>query len=238
MEYALNHGYMTLVEELRQRYRARGTVTSRLIETGDCRGILARGAAIRQAYRERLTDPLLLEEPLEAETVGVLEFPDYTIEKILLRGKDALPVPANLYLPRHREARCPAAIVLSGHWLQAKAMEAHQRLCANLAIRGIAAIVYDPLYQGERCPYTPAELEAMFGHLSEDMWMVNLHMRGGNLAYLLEGNIGALFLWEARRVLDCLCERPEIDHKRIAAVGQSGGGTQACLLYTTQSPRD
>ena len=221
---------MTLVEELRKRYRARGEMTSRLIETGDRQAILARGAAIRQAYRERLTDPLLPGEPLEAETVGVLEFPDYTIEKIVLRGKDSLSIPTNLYLPRPREARCPAAIVLSGHWLHAKAMEAHQRLCANLAMRGIAAFTYDPLYQGERCPYTPAELEAMFGPLSEDMWMVNLHMRGGNLAYLLGGNIGALFLWEARRVLDCLCARPEIDRKRIAAVGQSGGGTQACYL--------
>ena len=224
------HGYMMLVEELRKRYRARGEMTSRLIETGDRQGILARGAAIRQAYLERLTDPLLPDGPLEAETVGVLEFSDYTIEKIVLRGKDSLSIPTNLYLPRPREARCPAAIVLSGHWLHAKAMEAHQRLCANLAMRGIAAFTYDPLYQGERCPYTPAELEAMFGPLSEDMWMVNLHMRGGNLAYLLGGNIGALFLWEARRVLDCLCARPEIDQKRIAAVGQSGGGTQACYL--------
>lgn len=221
---------MTLVEELRKRYRTRGEMTSRLIETGDRQAILARGAAIRQAYRERLTDPLLPEGPLEAETLGVLEFPDYTIEKIVLRGKDSLSIPTNLYLPRPREARCPAAIVLSGHWLHAKAMEAHQRLCANLAMRGIAAFTYDPLYQGERCPYTPAELEAMFGPLSEDMWMVNLHMRGGNLAYLLGSNIGALFLWEARRVLDCLCARPEIDQKRIAAVGQSGGGTQACYL--------
>ena len=91
---------MTLVEDLRQRYRERGEITSRLMETGDRRGILARGAAIRQAYRERLTDPLLPEESLEAETAGTLEFPDYTIEKIVLRGKETLPIPTNLYLPR------------------------------------------------------------------------------------------------------------------------------------------
>lgn len=234
-EHCCDYGYMTLVEELRQRYRARETTTSRLIETRDRRGILARGADIRQAYLERLTNPLLPEESLEAETVGVLEFPDYTIEKIVLQGKEALSIPGNLYLPRHREAKCPAAIVLSGHWLHAKAMEAHQRFCANLAIRGIAAFAYDPLYQGERCPYAPAELEAMFGPITEDMWMVNLHMLGGNLAYLLGGNIGALFLWEARRVLDCLCARPEIDIQRVAAVGQSGGGTQACYLAALDS---
>lgn len=230
MEYAWDYGYMTLVEELRRRYRARGVRTARLIETGDRAGIAARGAALRRAYRETLADPLLPAGSLEAETLGTLDFPAYTIEKIVLGGGGALPVPVNLYLPRQREGRCPAVLVLSGHWLQAKAMEPHQRLCANLAERGIAAAAFDPLCQGERCPYTPAELEAMFGPIPEDMWMVNLHMLAGNLAYLLGRNIGALFLWEAARVLDCLCARPELDARRIAAVGQSGGGTQACYL--------
>lgn len=230
MEYRSNHSYMALVNVLRERLHSRRCETARLIETHDLAGILQRAAELRAAYQSHLIDSGLTPHPLSPATAGILEFPDYVIEKITLQSVENLPIPLNLYLPRIPAEKHPAVIVTSGHWLHAKQTAAHQRLCANLAKKGIAAVIFDPIYQGERCPWSEAELLEMFGPVSEDMWMVGLHMFAGNLAYMLGRNLGALFLHEAVCVLDYLCTRPEIDIDRLGAVGQSGGGTQACYL--------
>ena len=222
--------YMALVGELRGRYRRRGQLVSRLIEERDLPGIAARREALSRAFRAQLLEDTLPVPSAEPVSVGRLEFPAYTIEKIRLAGVEGLPIPVNLYLPRGGAGQYPAVLITIGHWLQAKQMEENQLLCANLAEKGIAAITFDPIYQGERCPYKEAELEELFGPIPEDMWMVGLHMFPGNLAYLLGRNLGALFVREAQCVLDYLCARPEIDPERIAAAGQSGGGTQACYL--------
>ena len=230
MDYRSDHCYMSLVDELREKYRRRSREVSRLVETGDLAGIAQRKERIRGALEAQLCDPTWEPCPLESVLTDVLRYPAYTVEKRTLRTLPDMEVPVNLYLPAASGVKCPAVIVTMGHWRQGKAMESNQILCANLAMAGIAAITFDPLCQGERCPFTDGELAEMFGPIDEDMQMVGLHMFAGNLAYLLGENLGALFIHEARRVLDYLCTRPEIDPSRIGAVGQSGGGTQACYL--------
>lgn len=230
MEFQQDHCYMSLVSQMRLRFHVRERTVSELVQTHDVIGINARKEKLLQAFRKRLIDLDFFVPSPEPVTVKVLEFPSYTIELIRIRGVEGLLIPVHLYLPKNSSELHPAAIVTIGHWLQAKQMEENQRLCANLAMKGIAAITFDPIYQGERCPYSAEEMEQMFGPIEEDMWMVGLHMLAGNLAYLLDKNVGALFVREAVCVLDYLCSRPEIDQTRIAAVGQSGGGTQACYL--------
>ena len=235
MGYEQDACYMTLVEELRRRYRRRSQTVSQLIEERDLAGIAARREALLSAFRAQLLDGALPVSPAQPVCAGRLELAAYTIEKIRLQGVEGAPIPVHLYLPRGGAERHPAVLVTIGHWLQAKQMVDIQLLCANLAEKGIAAITFDPIYQGERCPFGAAELEAMFGPVPEDMGMVGLHMFPGNLAYLLGRNVGALFVREAQCVLDYLCARPEIDPERIAAAGQSGGGTQACYLAALDS---
>lgn len=229
MEYQKDYCYMSLVDTLRDKYRRRSREVSRLLEERDLEGIARRAERIRKALEEQLSSPLLESCPLEPEVVDILRYPAYRVEKITLQALPGVAVPVNFYLPA-AAGKYPAAVVTMGHWFHAKAMESNQILCANLAMQGIAAITFDPICQGERNPYSEAELAEMFGPDSEDMWMVGLHTFAGNLAYFLGENLGALFVHEARCVVDYLCARPEIDAERIGAVGQSGGGTQACYL--------
>jgi pimeloyl-ACP methyl ester carboxylesterase len=52
--------------------------------------------------------------------------------------------------------------------------------------------------------------------------------------FLLFGDSATRFqLWDAIRSLDYLVSRPEVDHKRMASVGHSGGGTLTMLLAAT-----
>ena len=230
MEYRSDYCYRTLVEELREKYRSRSQEVSRLLEERDLEGIFRRKERLQEALARQLGSERFESCPLEPRVVDILRYPSHVIEKIAIQALPGIWVPVNLYLPAAPVGKCPAAVVTMGHWLHSKAMESNQILCANLAMQGIVAITFDPVCQGERNPYSETELTEMFGPIPEDMWMVGLHMFAGNLAYLLGENLGALFVHEARRVLDYLCTRPEIDVERIGAVGQSGGGTQACYL--------
>lgn len=230
MRYNSNRNYMHLVELLREKYALRNRRVKQLLEQQDAAGILRRGARLREALSRHLTDGDIPAGYRECIPAGVLECGGYRIEKQKLRMATGLTVPVNVYVPLDGKPRHGAVLVTMGHWLQAKAMEENQRFCANLALRGLMAITYDPIYQGERCPCSREKLDAMFGPITEDMQMVGLHMLAGNPAYLLKRNLAALFTCEAMAVTDYLLSRPDVDSDLVIAAGQSGGGTQAMYL--------
>ena len=230
MEFAENQWYMSLVEQLREKYRQREVNVARMLKNRNAQEIMARASRIRGALCKQLLDPDLKGPEMECRLVQERSFPGYRVEKRVIAGAGGLQIPTVLYLPDNGQKKHPAVVVTMGHWLRGKAREDNQRLCANLALRGAAAITFDPIFQGERCRYTEKQLEEMFGPISEDMWMVGLHMQAGNLAYLLEKNLAALFTYEAKKVTDYLVSREDIDEERLLAAGQSGGGTQACYL--------
>lgn len=234
MEFFQNECYKALVQELRVKYQIREEEIFQLLERQDRAGIWKRAERIRSALEAHLLDPDLEGTPLKVRSVEQLCFSGYTVEKLAVSSAGELSIPANLYLP-HRPGPHPAVVAAMGHWLQGKAMADNQRFCANLALRGIATITFDPIFQGERCPYDEKGLTGLFGDVPEDMWMVAMHMQPGNLAYLLEKNVAALFTFEAKRMVDCLLSREDIDPNRIAVSGQSGGGTQACYLSALDS---
>lgn len=221
---------MMLVEELQAGYRRRSREISTLFDQQDCKGILRRRERVRDALLPHLIDADMQAGALEQVYVGTMDFDGYSLEKFHIAGSCGNRIPMHLYLPEDGRAEHPAVLVLMGHWMQGKSMENNQIFCANLAKRGIVALTYDPLFQGERNCFTSAELEEVFGSQSEDIWAVDLHMFAGNLAYMLKKNLAALFMFEAQRALDWLCERQEVDAACIGVIGQSGGGTQSCYL--------
>lgn len=230
MKFCQDHCYSTLVQDLKTAYQLRDQEISALLEQQDTAGLWERAERIRAALREHIIDPDLEGTPLRVHAVERLTFDGYTVEKFTVSSTYGLTIPTNLYLPENGEDRHPAVIVAMGHWFLGKAIEDNQIFCANLALRGIAAITFDPIFQGERCPFDERELEQLFGEVPEDMRMVGMHMQVGNLAYLLNKNVAALFTFEAQRMVDVLFAREDIDPRRIAVAGQSGGGTQACYL--------
>lgn len=230
MEFRDSQQYMYLVNLLREKYRNREQAVEAMLSAADQAAILARGKKIREALRRHLLDEDIPTGFTQCRDMGTLFFPGYRVEKLAIHAATGLWIPVNLYLPENGSHRHGAVVVTLGHWFHAKAMEENQRFCANLALLGIAAITFDPIYQGERCPADPQQLLELFGPISEDMYMVGLHMLAGNPAYLLNKNIAALFTAEAITATDYLLSRPDIDPDRIYAAGQSGGGTQACYL--------
>jgi len=157
-------------------------------------------------------DPWPEKTSLNAWVLGRLDRPGYKIEKVVYEAWAWLPVTAHLYIPDLLEKPGPGLVYACGHWMEASKMALPiQSFCAGAATLGITTLVYDPLGQGER-------LESWLDH--------------GNLDALLVGQCQlGWMVWESIRALDYLSSRPEVDPKKVAMTGASGGGLNT--FFTT-----
>ena len=112
-------------------------------------------------------------------------------------------------------------IVPCGHAAEAKAYEAYQTMGASLALNGMAALVFDPIDQGERSQL-PSALPKLQG--------TTAHTTLGVGSILLGRSTARFEIWDGMRAIDYLQSRPEIDPSRIGCTGNSGGGTQTSYL--------
>src|SRR5437016_5623265 len=106
---------------------------------------------LRQELRYMLgLDPLPERTPLKAQTTGVLERPDYRIEKIVFQSLPGLYVTANFYLPPESARALPTILYVCGHSphpLGAKSD--YQDRALWFATHGYACLVLDTLEFGE-----------------------------------------------------------------------------------------
>ena len=159
-------------------------------------------------------DPMPAKTPLHPRITGVLEHQDYRVEKIVFESMPGLFVTGNLYLPKPSTTPAPAVVYVCGHspgpW-GAKVHYQHHGIW--FAKHGYAAFVLDTIEFGE----LPG-----IHHGTHDLgmwyWL--------SLGYTPAGPE----VWNAIRALDYLETRPEIDAKRAAITGISGGG--AITWYT------
>jgi len=120
---------------------------------------------------------------------------------------------AILYQPDNLRGKAPGVLNVMGHYGPiGKADEAYQTFCINEARRGMIALNLEWLGMGE---LTEKENE----HLSS----------GGHLDLVGANEVG-LFYLAMRRGLDILWENPNVDQKRVAVTGLSGGGWQTITL--------
>lgn len=97
------------------------------------------------------------------------------------------------------------------HGAIGKAVEFEQKLCINLALRGMAALNLEWIGMGE-----------LFD--SE-----NTHWFQSQLDLVGTSGVG-LFYLAMRRGLDYLATDPQVDPKRLGVTGLSGGGWQTIVL--------
>ncbi len=184
------------------------------------------------AYRQRVRGDVLnclggLPErtPLEPQVTGVVSRPGYRVEKILFQSQPKHYVTALLFLPADKRFSPPYPGVLEpcGHWIQAKAWPEYQSMGALLALSGMAALVFDPIDEGERAQ-----------RLGDDGWpalaLSNGHNNVGPSCILLGQNTARFEIWDGMRAIDYLQSRRDIDPKRIGCTGNSGGATQTTYL--------
>lgn len=119
---------------------------------------------------------------------------------------------ALLYEPSRLEGRLPAVLTTMGHFPQSGKAEAfEQKLCINLALRGMIVLNPEFIWTGEL-------------HHPE-----NRHTFAADLDLVGSNGVG-LFYLAMRRGLDYLAANPHVDPHRMGMTGLSGGGWQTILL--------
>jgi dienelactone hydrolase len=112
-----------------------------------------------------------------------------------------------------------------GHSANGKGYALYQRCCQGLVQLGYMVLAFDPMGQGERANYT-----------APGVWTTRLpsvddeHTVPGRQMLLIGDTATGMQLWDAIRSLDVLAAHPQVDPKRLASTGQSGGATLTMLL--------
>ena len=139
---------------------------------------------------------------------GVLDFPEYRVEKLVVEAVPGVSVPCNLYVPKSGPPRKPT--LLSPHGHSGRDRPIYQNAYQRFAKAGFIVLAKDGWGKQERRGTGHGEA-------------------GGQLA-LTGTELMALELFDNIRCLDYLLTRSDVDGERLGMTGISGGGSQT--LYT------
>jgi dienelactone hydrolase len=177
----------------------------------------ARQAWVRAKILELLAGLPDYNGPLNARVTGRIERSQYSIEKVIFESLPEFYVTADLYVPKEG-GKHPGVLMPMGHWEQGKL--AAQPMAANLAMKGFVVLAYDPVGQGERQQAYDRRIEASLAGGATDQ-----HFQAGAQSILAGENFARYRIWDAKRALDYLLSRPEVESEKIGCTGCSGGGT-------------
>ena len=196
--------------------------------------------------------PLPTRSPLNAVIHGKSEKEDYTVEKAYFESVPGLYVTGNLYRPKNVQGAVPAVLFAHGHWQDARLSEEteenlrkeiatgaerfekggrsrFQSMCVQLARMGCVVWQWDMLSDSDSKQIS-REIVHTFGKQRPEMNTVeNWGLYSPQAEAHLQSVMG-LQTWNAVRSLDFVLGLSEVDPKRIAITGASGGGTQTMLL--------
>ncbi len=184
------------------------------------------------AYQKRMKEEFVARiggfperTPLNARVVGVLNRKGYRIEKIIFESQPKHFVTAALFLPDGERFKPPyaAVVVPCGHSDDGKACDLYATYCVLAATNGLAAMVFDPIDQGERHQWRDSAGKFPLA-------CVPAHNMIGVGSILLGQNTARFEIWDGMRTIDYLQSRDDIDAEQIGCSGNSGGGTQTAYL--------
>jgi cephalosporin-C deacetylase-like acetyl esterase len=164
--------------------------------------------------------------PLNAKTTSTVAREGYAVENVLFESQPDHFVSAALFLPdsaMHKRP-CPGALVVCGHSAEGKNYEKYQKTAALLALNGIAALIVDPIHQGERYQLLADDGSITIRGCTEGHTLLGLQ------AILLGWNTARFQIWDNMRAIDYLQSRPGVDGSKIGCMGNSGGGTQTSYM--------
>jgi dienelactone hydrolase len=167
--------------------------------------------------------------PLAAERVERLDLGDLVREKVTYAVEPGERVPAFVLLPKARQSiRRPAILCHHQHGGEFQVgkdgpaglgSDPNQHYAIELARRGYVTMVFDALCFNERQD-TTGKLKDGDYERCEAMYRIT------------EGkSLQGKYVWDARRALDYLETRPEVDVSRLGMIGHSLGGQET--LFTT-----
>ncbi|HEY0549487.1 MAG TPA: acetylxylan esterase, partial [Verrucomicrobiae bacterium] len=170
--------------------------------------------------------PLPEKTPLNANVSGRVERDGYTVEKVYFQSYPGFYVAGNLYRPRGKgNGPFPGVLNPHGHWAKGRlAEEAAGSIaarCISFARQGMVAFSWNMVgYNDTQFAHPDGapgyETHRHFANdLTNQLWHIS--------------QMG-LQTWNSIRALDFLESLPDVDAKRIACTGESGGGTQTFML--------
>ena len=199
--------------------------------------------------------PMPTKTPLNAVIHSKIDQGDYTVEKVYFESAPGFFVTGNLYRPKNVTGKVPAVIFPHGHWTDARFLiqpdkfvreeiatgqerfeqgghSRFQSMCVQLARMGCIAWQIDALSDSDSKQFTP-EVIHKFAKQRPEMnqtegWGLYSPQAEANLQSVM-----GLQTLNSIRSVDFLLTLPEVDPKRLAVTGSSGGGTQTMLLAAT-----
>jgi len=191
--------------------------------------------------------PMPAPTPHQAVVHGRVDRDTYTVEKVFLQSYPGHFVTGSLYRPKGRQGPLPAVLCPHGHWAKGRFYDAGPKLirqqlvvgaerfefsgrfpvqarCVQLARMGCLVFQYDMVGYADS-----VQLQHRPG-LRADM---NTPENWGYFSPQAEArlqNMMGLQTYNSICALDWLASLPEVDRKRIAVTGCSGGGTQTFML--------
>lgn len=188
----------------------------------DSKAAEERKRAVRQKVLDLMGGLPEYDGPLNPRVTGRIEAPRYAVEKVIFESLPQYYVTANVWIPK-AGGRHPGVLLPLGHWGEGKA--ATQIIAANLAMKGFVVLAYDPVGQGERQQSYDPRLKASLAGGGVDQ-----HLLSGALSVMAGDSFGRYRIWDAKRALDYLVSRPDVNADRIGCTGCSGGGTVATYI--------
>ena len=173
--------------------------------------------------------PLPEKTPLEPHIFGRIEREGYSVEKVYFQPLPRFYLAGNLYRPLGRgKGPFPAILNPHGHWNEGRLADNKDgsavARCISFARQGMIAFSYDMV--GYNDTFFPD-----YGDVPPDRHYLH-HRRFATNRVDLLWNVSLMGLqtWDSIRALDFLVSLPDVDRKRLACTGESGGGTQTFML--------
>jgi dienelactone hydrolase len=160
--------------------------------------------------------PLPPKTPLHSNVFGKIERDGYSIEKVSIETMPGLFLAGNLYRPLGKgKGPFPAILNPHGHWANGRFADdktgSIAARCIQFARLGMVAFSYDMVGYNDTTQVTHG-----FGQDPKNqLWNISLM---------------GLQTWNGIRALDFLESLADVDAKRLACTGESGGGTQTFML--------
>lgn len=196
--------------------------------------------------------PMPTKTPLNAVIHDKLDGGDYTVEKVYFEAIPGFFVTGSLYRPKGKEGKRPAVLSPHGHfpggrfqdqgpkavrWMIARGEERFedegrsfmQSRCVQLARMGCVVFLYDMVGYGDS---EQLRLDWVHQYSRHRVKLKQAPDSGfySAAAELRLQNVMGLHTYQSIRALDFLTSLPDVDPKRIAVTGASGGGTQTFML--------
>lgn len=191
-----------------------------------------------QDYQKRLKDEFINRigglpgpAPINAKITGTIQREGYKLEKVLFESQPKFYVTGGLFLPDPAKfpPPWPAVVVVCGHSDNGKLQEGYQTGTALAALNGLAAMIIDPVAQGERAQLLKDDGKpAISGSTTE-------HTLLGSGAILVGWNTARWMIGDTMAAIDYLQSRDDIRGDRIGCMGNSGGGTQTSYMMALDS---